>query len=281
MTDTKLVRLDDGAVNARILARAAKEDFRRVEAASVKMRTQLASPDGKRVFVRCFPTLQLNAHFVSIITRTRLADDEVEPVEAALREKLERVSADLNAAIDSAELLFKTHGVSNIASADTQPLALEVGIVSSLGRRYFELIHKLDQLMPLLQTLEIHELITSTETHIQRAKFKRAVRAVAGSARNFASGLRRRMNALGRDNTARAPANARGDETAHPADAAIVAAGGEAPATTGEVLNHGPPAEPALSPPDDSETAATQRKPPRRAKSLPEQAPAATITSPQ
>jgi hypothetical protein len=55
---------------------------------------------------------------------------------------------------------------------------------------------KLDQLMPLLQTLEIHEVITTQAVDMQRAALKRQVRDVANGARNFAMGLRRRMNAL-------------------------------------------------------------------------------------
>ena len=56
---------------------------------------------------------------------------------------------------------------------------------------------KLDQLMPLLQTPEIHEVISAQAVDIQRAGLKRQVRDVANGTRNFAMGLRRRMNALG------------------------------------------------------------------------------------
>jgi len=51
-------------------------------------------------------------------------------------------------------------------------------------------------LMPLLQTLEIHEVITTQAVDMQRASLKRQVRDVANGARNFAMGLRRRMNAM-------------------------------------------------------------------------------------
>jgi hypothetical protein len=51
--------------------------------------------------------------------------------------------------------------------------------------------------MPLLQTLESHEVITTQAVDIQRASLKRQVRDVAGAARNLAMGLRRRMNAMG------------------------------------------------------------------------------------
>mgnify|MGYP000088303110 CR=1 FL=1 len=194
MADTQIVKVDQGAVNDRILSKEVKTDFRRVEAASVKLMTHFTSAEAKRLFVRFFSTLQLNAHFVSVIARTKLKHEDVERVEAALRERLEAVTDDLNKAIDGAEALFKHNGITSFATYDTLPLELEVGIISSSGRRYFEVLNKLDQLMPLLQTLEIHEVITPRDADIQRAGFKRAIRSVAGTARNLATGLRRRMN---------------------------------------------------------------------------------------
>ena len=200
MTDKQIVKVDQGAVNDRILAKEVKADFRRVEAASVKMRTHFTSAEAKRMFVRFFNTVQLNAHFISVIARTKLKHEDVERVEAALRERVEAVTQDFNKAIDGAEALFKANGITTIATYDTKPLELEIGVISSMGRRYFELLNKLDQLMPMLQTLEIHEVITPRDADIQRAAFKRGIRTVAGAARSLAGGLRRRMNALGVSN---------------------------------------------------------------------------------
>ena len=70
------------------------------------------------------------------------------------------VTASLNQAIDGAEALFKAHGITSAATYDTVPMDVEVHVLSSIGRRYLEVLGKLDQLMPLLQTLEIHEVIT-------------------------------------------------------------------------------------------------------------------------
>jgi len=197
MSDIQFVKMDEGGVNARILSKETKADFRRIEAASLKMRARFTSAEGKRFFVRLFSTLQLNTHFISVIARTRLDHDDVAKVEAALRAKMDAVNENLNKAIDGAEALFKSHGVTSVATYDTVPLEVDVGVMSSAGRRYLEVLGKLDQLMPLLQTLEIHEVITAQAVDIQRASLKRQVRDVANGARNFAIGLRRRMNPLG------------------------------------------------------------------------------------
>ena len=196
MPDIEIVKLDQGGANARILAREAKVDFRRVEAASVKMATRFTSAEGKRSFVRMFNTLQLNTHFISVIARTRLDHDDIGKIEAAIRAQMDAATASLNKAIDGAEALFKAHGITSAASYDTVPLDVEVHVLSSASRRFLEVLGKLDQLMPLLQTLEIHEVITAQAVDIQRAGLKRQVRDIANGARNFAIGLRRRMNAL-------------------------------------------------------------------------------------
>ena len=197
MPEIQIVKVDQGGVNARILAKEAKADFRRVEAASLKLPTRFTSAEGKRFFARLFNTLQLNTHFISVIARTRLDHEDVTKIEDAIRAPMDAVSENLNKAIDGAEALFKAHGITSTATYDTVPLDMDVHVLSSIGRRFLEVLGKLDQLMPLLQTLEIHEVITTQAVDIQRASLKRQVRNVANGARNFAMGLRRRMNAMG------------------------------------------------------------------------------------
>ena len=196
MSEIQIVKVDEGGVNARILAREAKADFRRVEAASLKILTRFTSAEGKRFFARLFNTLQLNTHFISVIARTRLDHADVARIEDSIRAQMDAATANLNQAIDGAEALFKAHGITCAATYDTVPLDVDVHVLSSIGRRFLEVLGKLDQLMPLLQTLEIHEVITPQAVDVQRASLKRQVRDVANGARNFAMGLRRRMNAL-------------------------------------------------------------------------------------
>ena len=192
------VRLDQGAVNQRILAREAVGDYRRVEQASLKQIVSLKSPEAKRVFARYFHSLQLNTHFISDITRIRLANEDVEKVEEAIRSNLARAKDELIRAIEGARLLFKNEGITTEATYDTMALEQEVGVISSFGRRYLECLQLLDQVMPMLRTLEILEIITPTEVDRRRALFKRAATQPPKSARILANGLRRRMNEVAR-----------------------------------------------------------------------------------
>lgn len=211
---TAIVKIDQGRVNERILAREVKTDFRRVEGASIKVVARFTSAEGKRLFVRLFNTLQLNAHFISVIARTRLDAESVAKVEQALRDMVDRSAETLNQAIDGAEALFRAHGIEGAATYDTQALEIEVGILSSIGRRYLEVLGKLDQLMPLLQTLEIHDVITSQAVDIQRAGQKRQVRDVANAARRLATDLRKRMDAAAAAQAGSAASGRRGERAA-------------------------------------------------------------------
>jgi hypothetical protein len=220
MTDFQMAKTDQGRVNARILAKEAKVDFRRVEGASLKIQTCFTSAEAKRLFVRLFQTLQLNAYFVSVIARTRVQGAEVDAMEAALRADIDAVQKKLVAAIDDAEAKFKATGIGSMASYDTQPLDVEVGVLSSSGRRYLELFNLFDQLMPLLQTLEIHEAITAQELDQQRMAFKRLIKKVATSARQRADAMRRRMHALATLKAEQAPADA-GHGAARPGEVPV------------------------------------------------------------
>ncbi len=54
------IRLDEGGINARILAKEATVDFRRVESASRKIHATFHSPEVKRLFVRYLNSMQLH-----------------------------------------------------------------------------------------------------------------------------------------------------------------------------------------------------------------------------
>jgi hypothetical protein len=195
MTEMTLARMDAGETNRRILSKDDyRADFRRVEAASLKRMTNLKSGEGKRLFARCFYSFQASLYLISALGRTKLPLEYVEQIEQAVRAKLEEATTELNKAIDGAELLLRNHNIESIATYDTVGMEIQVGVTSALGRRYFELIHKLDQLMPLMQTLEIEEVLSEKQVDVQRSKVKRFVLSISTTARNLWFGVRRRMN---------------------------------------------------------------------------------------
>lgn len=197
MTDTRLALLDTGEANNRILSKQEyRADFRRVEGASLKRTTNLSSAEGKRLFHRCFYSFQASLYFISVMGRAKLDHDVVERIELDIRESIDAATKEINQAIDGAEHLLREHNIEQVATYDTVPLELEIGVTSALGRRYFDLMHKLDLVMPLLQTLAIEEVITEREHEMRRSRFKRIVLSQSTKARNFMVGTRRRMNQI-------------------------------------------------------------------------------------
>jgi hypothetical protein len=195
MTSTRLAVIDTGQVNERILNKDEyRADFRKVEGASLKRTTHLSSPHAKRLFARCFYSFQASMYFISELGRVKLDHDVVERIEQNIRESLDSATAEINTAIDQAEALLKHHNIDVLASYDTVPLQVEIGITSSFGRRYFDLMHKLDVVMPMMETLAIEEIINERELETRRSMYKRAVLHISTRARNLWMGVRRRMN---------------------------------------------------------------------------------------
>lgn len=188
-----MVRTDHGEANRRILTKETPADFRRVEAAAITRRTSLHSAEGKRLFVRFFYTLQSRVYYISTIGRTRKSHDEIEALEAQIKEAISQANKSIDRYMGAVEKRLKEASIDTIASFTTVPMEEDVAIVSAIGRRYFELIHKLDQLMPLFQTLEIEELVTETELDKMRAKVKRITGRPTSLARLLADKLRIEM----------------------------------------------------------------------------------------
>lgn len=137
MTNDAIIKLDQGGINARILAKVEKADFRRIETASRKIPTTFSSPEAKRLFLRYFNSLQLNMHFISVIARTRLPNVAVEEVENSILKMIEKHKASVNQAIIAAESLCENHGITSLASYDTEPLTIEVRVTVRSDRDYY------------------------------------------------------------------------------------------------------------------------------------------------
>jgi hypothetical protein len=71
-------------------------------------------------------------------------------------------------------------------------------VISAFARRYLGLMTKVDQLMPMLETLAIDEVIEFAQLSLQKSLVKKSVRQVTGAARNLLAGLRKRLNAIQR-----------------------------------------------------------------------------------
>lgn len=186
------VKLDSGAVNRRIIAKEEVADYRRIEQASVKIPIKLAGPQAKRCFTRYFHTLQLNLHYIAEIGRLKLPHEAVEAIEAQIQSVIVEAHAEIAEALKAAEILANREGITSLATYDTVPMEVTVGVLTALGRRYLEVILLLDELMRQLKTLEVFEAITPTERDKKQAHFKRLASKPAKVTRALSIGLRKR-----------------------------------------------------------------------------------------
>lgn len=187
----KKLRMDPGDINSRLFARKQTHRLRAVEGAGIKVVTRLVSAEGKRLFLRLFQAFQINVHYISVVARTSKRKAAISEMEAAIRKQIETGFTQMNKMLDDVDALFKKEGITQPAAYEAPPLWLEVAVMSSLSRRYLELIDRLDQIMPLLLTLEIHEIRSAQQVDMQRVTLKRIVKRVSGAANGHAIALRR------------------------------------------------------------------------------------------
>lgn len=196
MATTKQSIIDSdrlGLTNIRLLNKEDRIDYSRVEGPSLKITSKFLSPEGKRLFLRLFGMAQLQFNFIGGVARAVMDVEVIAPLVDAIKVRIDELHATLNTAIDGAELLFKQHGIANVASYDTPPLEVEVPILCALGRQYYEALVKFDQLMPLLQTLQIHEVVSDAVAAESCARLKGDFRKTAGVSRRMADRLRTRL----------------------------------------------------------------------------------------
>ena len=193
-TEAKLsIKSDHGATNRKLLARQAAADLTRIESASRKISIHLSSPEGKRLYLRCFDITQMNLHFIAVFARMKLPGDEVDKVEQELRQLFDSSLARLNQSLVDIEAKCLANGITNLATYDIEPMLIEAKVYSNLGRLMLEMIEKVDQLMPMLETLCIDEAISNGQLNIEKSRIKKNVRGAASATRMLRMALEKRI----------------------------------------------------------------------------------------
>ena len=193
-TEAKLtIKADHGATNRKLLARQAAADLTRIESASRKISIHLSSPEGKRLYLRCFDITQMNLHFIAVFARMKLPGEDVDKVEQELRQLFDSRLAKLNQSLVDMEAKCQANGILDLATYDVEPMRIEAKVYSTLGRRLLEMIGKVDQLMPMLETLCIDEAISTSQLNIEKSRIKKNLRGVASATRMLRMGLERQL----------------------------------------------------------------------------------------
>jgi hypothetical protein len=195
-TEAKLtIKADHGATNRKRLARQAAADLTRIESASRKISIHLSSPEGKRLYLRCFDITQMNLHFIAVFARMKLPGEEVDKVEQELRQLFDSRLARLNQSLVDMEAKCQANGILTLATYDVQPMLIEAKVYSTLGRLLLEMIGKVDQLMPMLETLCIDEALSTGQLNVEKSKIKKNVRGAASATRMLRMVLEKHITA--------------------------------------------------------------------------------------
>lgn len=199
---TAIVNANHDVTNRRLLARRAIARSDHIESASRKVSITLYSPEGKRLYLRCFEITQVNFHYITVFAHMKVSEQEVGRIEQELRSMLENRLARANQALADMEAQCVAQNITSLATYDVEPLLLDTKVFSMLDRRLLELIEKVDQLMPMLETLCIDEAITPSQLVIEKSKLKNMVRGAAKAVRISRATLERRANAGATSGTA-------------------------------------------------------------------------------
>lgn len=191
MNEQQLIVNDDGTVNAKLLARFGKSNLQGVEAAYRLMPTTLASPDAKRILLRQFHMYQINMQYISTVFRATLDGEMVETAEEQMLQALADCTTKIDHALVKAERELDARGIKTLAAYHVAPLVTEVPIFNRFGRRYLEIITRLDQLSLMVATLVLDEIITESDGATRMSGMKRLVRAASTTARTIRVRMRK------------------------------------------------------------------------------------------
>lgn len=189
--------VDGGLVHTKLMSRA-QANYRDIEAASLKVTSELCSPEAKRMLLRYYPSVQRNVQWISGVARRRLGDEHIRQVEDLLRARLNMLDQVLDGSIQGGQALLKKNGVTEQARFHVTPLQTQVLIKSAIARRYVEAINKLDHFLPTLETLVILEVIDDRHANVKRTELKKAFRSVFTTARESECQLRALIRKLNR-----------------------------------------------------------------------------------
>ena len=190
--NASVTRQDRNAINHKLLHRLSAAPLASVESAGRIVKMHLSSPEGKRLFLRFFDITQLHMHYVSKIARLSLPDAEVEAVEQQVLDLIVEKTQVVDQEMVRVEQQLRSHHIDSLATYAIEPLVLDARVLGKIGRRLLELIGKVDQLMPMLETMAIDELISESQLNIKKSVFKKTVRSVAGVVRTLKSGLQKK-----------------------------------------------------------------------------------------
>lgn len=185
----KRTQREQADINARLVQRVSSSDVSGIEAAGRTLPIELYSPEAKRLFLRHFNAFQRHMHFISVVARHALRKADIDSIENTINTVIEEQLKAANAALSRADATCRHHGITSLAVYTVPPLKMDITLISPFGRSLHELILKIDQLMPMIETMALDQIATNTSVFSTKSMAKKWIRRVAGAARAQAGRL--------------------------------------------------------------------------------------------
>lgn len=191
-------------------ASAESSDSLSVKAVTLKIANHLRNPKAKRIFLRFYPTVHINVHWISDEASLRYKVDRFHRIEDYLRAKQAMLDEVLVASVQYArEPLASTASV----DAYVELSQLDPSIKSPIAHSYIAAAIKLDGLLSTLDSLVARGIVTDCYAGLKRAQLRKAFKHFANAARS--SALRLRGLTSEHDRHDGLPSHTIGDSPAH------------------------------------------------------------------
>jgi hypothetical protein len=172
----------------------AKDYMANYDGPIIKKTVVLGTPVIKQIYKRDTQIFARNALFVTFFARIVFSDKEIDPLEAALSDKIAKMAKKFEDRIIQSQAVMRDNELDEAEkSVNNMPEPVEFSITSPLYRKFVDLMRKADDLLNYYDTLWLNGLITGSAYQEQRFEVKRDLRGVVAFVRNTWIGLQKRV----------------------------------------------------------------------------------------
>lgn len=152
---------------------------------------------------RSFEITSRNAHFISVLGRILLGEESVQEPENYVKRTLSNAITDLDNKIAGARAIMVDAGITKIAAYEIKQ-TYSVKVVSPIAKDFLELLKKSEEFLVFMNTLWLHGAIDDRQRSKHELELKRKLRSVVASARNMFIVMRKKLNAVDKEGSAKA-----------------------------------------------------------------------------
>lgn len=172
----------------------AKDYLASYDGPTTKLLKVFGSPVMKQLHKRDSPLFARNALYITYFARIQFDSSIVDPLEAALINKISGLNKKFGDKIEQAKILMTQNDIFEAdMCVNNLPVEFEIVITSPLFRQYINLLLKADQLINHYDTLWMNGVVASSIFNDMRHEVKKELRGVVAFVRNTWIQLQKRL----------------------------------------------------------------------------------------